>query len=297
MDSCSKQLFAIGGVCLGVLLAPAANAASIPWVGTADYTAAPGATGDEDMVGPFSSYDFASGGVVLIRPSSISNPGSFTVGDTYQGFYQAYVTRHMLHGNTVESANLNTTGSGSGYELTVGATFTEEVVSVDSFGNPTFAVTGGNASVYFDTNPNMDFLSGSGFNDGSAILTGTITGGSGTYLAAQGLGVSSIDLSIAAGNFNSSVFDPDTIVGSEGVFTLQFNPTGPTSQISAVLNNQVSAGDLLLEADGNLNLLAVPLPAPVWLLGTALAGLIVTARRKSQSNAGSGSGEPTALPA
>lgn len=284
---------------MGVLFAPGVHAAMVPWEGTANYLAASTAGGDEDSVGPFSSYDFASGGVVLVRPTSIANPGFFTVGDTYQGLYQSYVTRHMLGSDTVASANLNTTGSGAGYELTIGADFTEEVVGVDSFGNPTFAVTGGSASVYFDTNPNMSFATGTGFDDGSPILTGTITGGSGTYLAAQGLGVSSIDLAVAASGFDAAVFEPDTIAGSEGVFTLQFNPNGPTSQISAVLGNQVSTGDLLLEADGNLNLLAVPLPAPLWLLGTALAGLIVTARRNSSNN-NSGSadnGHLTPLPA
>src|SRR3569832_2157322 len=219
MDSRYKQLMTIGGMCLGALLAPATHAESVPWTGTANYTAATGATGDEDTVGPINSYDFSSGGMVLIRPVSVAGTG-FTVGDTYSGFYQSAVTRHMLGTSTVASPNLNTTGSGSGYELTIGANFNERVVSVDTFGNPTFEVTGGNASIYFDTTPDQNANAGPGF----------------------------------------------------------------TAQVTGVLGNQAGNTDLVLTADGNLDLLAVPLPAPLWLLGVALAGLGVVARRGSNSS-------------
>lgn len=283
MDSRYKQLMTIGGVCLGALLAPMTHAAPVSWVGTADYTAASGATGDEDTISAFNSYDFSSGGLVLIRPTNVAGTG-FTVGDTYTGFYQAAVSNHMLGSETVSSPNLNTTGSGSGYELTIGANFDERVISVDAFGNPTFEVTGGTASVYFDTTPDMNVTAGTGFDDGDAILTGDIIGGGGTFLTNTGTGVSSISLAISPSGFDPAVFDPDTMAGGQGVFTLQANP-GVTSQVTGVLGNQVGSTDLVLTADGNLDLLAVPLPAPVWLLGMALAGLGVVARRNRNEGA------------
>lgn len=274
-----KQLMTIGGMCLGaLLLAPATHAATMSWTGTADYKAAPGATGTEDNVGPFNGYDFSSGGMVLIRPETVSSSTGFKTGDTFTGFYQASVNNHMLGLTPVASPNLNNMGSGSGYELTIGANFTEKVASVDTFGNPTFQVTGGDTSIYFDPHPNHNSNTGTGFTDGKAIITGKITGGGGTFLANTGVGVSSIN--VAFTGFDPAVFKPGTLAGGQGVFTLQANP-GLTSQVTGILGNTVRNGDIVLSADGNMELLAVPLPAPVWLLGVALAGLGVVARRTS----------------
>jgi hypothetical protein len=273
-----KRIFTVTGVCLGTFLAPVANAALVPWTGSADYLAAPGASGDEDLVGPFNSYDFASGGVVLIKPDSVSAPGSYTVGDTYHGYYQSYVTSHMLGTSAVASPNLNSSGSGGGYELTIAADFSQTVVGVDAFGNPTFSVTGGGASIYFDTTPDYNFATDSGFTTGSAILTGSITGGGGTYLNNLGVGVNGIDLTVAALGFDPAVYTPATISGGTGVFTLHLNPSG-VANVNSVMTNAVSANDLLLVADGNLDLMAVPLPTSLLLLGSALVGLGAVRRR------------------
>src|SRR3569832_611504 len=187
MDSRYKQLMTIGGMCLGALLAPATHAESVPWTGTANYTAATGATGDEDTVGPFNSYDFSSGGMVLIRPVSVAGTG-FTVGDTYSGFYQSAVPRHMKSTSTVTNPNLNTTGNGSGYELTIGANFIERVVSVDTFGIPTFEVTGGNARGGGGAAPGRGAGAGAGGGGGGAGRAGGGAGGGGAGRASAGGG-------------------------------------------------------------------------------------------------------------
>jgi hypothetical protein len=284
ITSCQpKSVFAaIGVLCANLIGVGTSYASMVPWTGSADYLAAPYAAGDEDLVGPFSSYDFASGGVVLIKPDTISTPGSFSVGDTYMGYYQSYVNSHLLGTSGVASPHLNTTGAGTGYELTIAADFSQTVVAVDAFGNPTFAVSGGGASIYFDTTPDYDFSGDSGFINGAPILTGAITGGGGTYLGNAGLGVNGIDLSVSALGFDPAVYSPATITGGTGVFTLHLSPTD-VANVNSVMGNIATGNDLLLVADGSLDLMAVPVPASLLLLGSALAGLGFVHRRKVTS--------------
>jgi len=258
-----------------------ASALTAPWVGTADYTTIIGAT-DGEVVGPFNSYDFSNGGVVLLEPDVVSGPG-YNVGDTYRGYYQSYVTQHTLSGVLASSPKLN-----NNYELTVAAEFTQQVTAVDAFGNATFAVTGGSASLFLDNNGASlhNFNADSGFSDGAAILSGTVSGGGGTFFSGAGFGVTGIDLTIGAFDYNAAVFDPDTITGANSIFTLRINPYGVTGGVSSVQGNAVNSGDLLLEADGNLNLVAVPLPPAILLFGSSLLGLIGFSRRASTPIAG-----------
>jgi hypothetical protein len=48
-----------------ILTSLQAGAAVVPWIGTADYTAAPTSAGDEDVAGPFDTYDFGMGAAVI----------------------------------------------------------------------------------------------------------------------------------------------------------------------------------------------------------------------------------------
>jgi hypothetical protein len=287
----SRPLDAVGAVTLlvGALLQPSvAGAATLPWVGTADYTQAPGAAGDEETVGPFDGYDFANG-VSLIQSTNVANPGQFTVGDVFTGYYQSYVSLHQLNGVGVDNipSALDTDGTANGdqgYELTVSATYTSTITSVDGFGNGIFSVGPGSVDLYFDTVPDYDFVNDFGFTNGASIISATISGGSGAYLPTGQSGFSDVTLSIGAFGYDQNVYDPDTINGGSGIFTLKLNNsgTGPTAGVTAVLGQAVGS-DLLLEADGNLNLTAVPIPAAVWLFGSGLLGLVGIAKRKKSA--------------
>jgi len=252
------------------LLSANASAAivSTPWVGSADYSSIIGTAGE--LVGPFDSYDFSNGGVVLIEPAAVTGSG-YQVGDTYNGYYQSYVTQHTLSGAPTANPKLN-----SSYELTFVAQFTQQVTSVDNFGNATFSVTGGSTGLFLDSSiaTQHNFITDSGFNDGPSILFGTVSGGSGAFLSSAGFGVTGIDLTIGAFDYNTAVYDPATIGGANGIFTLNINPSGISSGVNSVQGNAVDSTDLLLEADGNMNLQAVPLPPALWLFGTALLGLM-----------------------
>ena len=272
------------GLAFGVLALPAAEAASLqPWVGTADYTAAPSATGDEDAaVGPFDRYDFGTG-AALIQGAL----GTLSVDQVLTGAYQSYVSAHEYisgGGGTAAAPNLNTTGAGAGYELTVAATFNEKITSISGSGSANFDILSGTANLYFDTSPDFSFAGDSGFNDVDAILQGTIVGGTGTLLSGT-LGVTSIEVRIDA--FDSNVFDPDTIAAGTSIFTLQITPADASflqdirNGADSVQNIGITGNDLLLAADGNLDLLAVPEPLSVLLVGSAVGGLVVI-RRRSQ---------------
>lgn len=254
---------------LGVAMISASAQAATTWVGTADYGV--------ETVGPFDSYDFGVGVILLEAFSGTGGPTNPAAGDVFNGYLQSYVSGHLL-GITGVADSLNTTGSGTGYELTLRANFQETITNVTP-SNVDFTMDSGSAEIYLDTSPDYSFGGDSGFNNGTAILNGTIIGGSGTVIN-ETLGITSIDIMITG--YDTSVFDPDTIIAGSSVFTLQLND-GATDfdGITSVQGHNVDVGeDFLLSADGNLTLTAVPVPAAVWLFGTGLLGLLGMARRR-----------------
>lgn len=228
-------------------------------------------------MGSFSTYDLAADSPVLIEGINGSNPFAPNVGNEFQGYYQSFVSRHQLGNIGISNPNLNTTGVGSGYELTVTANFKEKITGVigSTF---TFDVTSGNATFYFDTTPDYNFSTDAGFDNGSAILTGTILNGSGVLL--NGIfGVTKLNVRIDS--YNTTVFEPDTIVAGSSIFSLELDPTGSPSNISSVLGHTYDAGtDVLLMADGNFAL-AVPEASNymMMLMGIGMVGFMAMRRR------------------
>ncbi len=89
MRNATRNLAAITLVSLSIASLQA-QAASVPWVGTADYTQASTTDGDEDTVGLFDTYDFGTGAAV------IDGAATATQGQNLTGAYQSYVTSHEL---------------------------------------------------------------------------------------------------------------------------------------------------------------------------------------------------------
>jgi hypothetical protein len=278
-----KQFYTKVLLVSAVSLASAANVyAAVPWVGSANYLAAPNAQNDEALVGPFDSYDFGAG-IGLIKPD-----GQMAVGQTFSGWFQTWVGSHVLNGSGITVPQLNTSGSGTGFELTVVSQFTGTYTSLVS-GGMGFTIDSGLASMMFDSNPNYHFGLDQGFSDGNAIFTGSITGGSGFVNTAIGYGFEavSLDMTGSFGLVDANVYSPGNINGANALFSI----AAKTPFVNTPVINQVLAGNKtvqgnsvingqLFELDGNLQLTAVPLPATAWMFLGGLFGLVGINRKK-----------------
>ena len=241
------------------------SAAAAPnWVGTANYGV--------ETIGPFSTYDLGTGTVLL---------ESTGVAGSYNGYYQSFVTNHELFGTPVTSSLLN-----NSYELTMVASFAETVTSVGTLSS--INVINGTFNIYLDTaSTNHSYTGDSGFADGTAILTGTITGGTGAAVSSGAMVFGSTNIDIKVTSFDASVFNPATITDAGGIFTLRLNSPLDSSFLSGVSSVQgnaynVGAGDLLFAADGQIAL-AVPEAETyaMMLTGLGLVGFMVSRRRRS----------------
>ncbi len=267
-----KRFTALAGA--GALLAMSAPGA---FALSANYGNAATIDGDEDAIANFNLYDMAVG-ATLIRADA-ANTGDAAapaVGDRFTGYYQSYVATHQQGGVVQNAPGLNTSGIGGGYEITVVAQFDEEVTSVGP-GGYTSMITGGTATMYFDTTPDFDFTTDTGFNDGDILLTGSIVSGGAVSAPTLQSGFAQID--IVVDSHASDIFDPD-IAAAQGIFTLDLR-SNVVLGLTSVGGNAVQPGDLMLGADGNLQVQPVPLPATAWLLGSAIVGMATLRRRNN----------------
>lgn len=255
------------------MTAPGAFAQNI----AADYNNSAVSDGDGDIVAAFNLYDLAVGATLIqAAATNVGTAAAPAVGDRFTGYYQSYVTAHQLDGVVQNAPGLNTSGFGAGYEITVVAQFDEEVTSV-SAGGYTSAITGGSASMYFDTTPDFNFVSDVGFTDGELLLSGSVV--SGGAVSAPSLLSGFAQLDIVVNGLNSAIFEPD-VATAQGIFTLDLR-SNAVNGITAVGGRLAGVGDQLLGADGNLQLQAVPVPAAAWLFGSAVAGMVSLRRRKT----------------
>jgi len=263
-----------------LLFAAPVMAAPTPWVGSADYSAgANGDVTDGETVGPFDAYDAGPGVALTV------GAGSAGVGATLDGYFQSYVTAHTRSSVEVTANNLNTQGAvgdGSGYELTVAANFKEKVTAING-GQTDFDIIGGRVDLYLDDTPDYSFPGDSGFTDNGSILSGTIVGGGGNFTTTPFFAFGGALIDIQVDSYDTDVFSPDTIASGASVFTLQITPNNAQflSTISSVQGHPYDSGtDLLVVADGNLDLYAVPEPLSLLLVASALGGLVVVRRSR-----------------
>jgi hypothetical protein len=191
------------------------------------------------------------------------------------------------------------TGLASTFEYTVVAKFGETVIQGASsiFDTALFSTTGGSWAIYVNpTTTNADYPTGTGFDDGTLVASGTIdpnqvssftitgaalgTGGSiifglidyinPTYLdpISAGLGLPLFDFRFEGSqNFPSTNTPSDFFAGGSATVY----PTVP-----------VGTDDLLLKVDGSSKFSVVPEPSTYLLFGMGLLGLVGFNRRRMQ---------------
>jgi hypothetical protein len=241
------------------------------WVGTADYTQSLNPIANADVVGPFDTYDQGVG-VVLLKTTSV-------VGATtnLDGYYQSYINQHTLEGFGVSAPTLDTN-----YELTVVANFTE---STDTATGAINVNPGGTFGLYLGNAIDRSFTGDSGFDNGDLILSGTITGGTGTSITTGSMIIGVTNIDIAVTGYDTNVYSPDTIAGGGGIFTLRLGSAFDEPLLSGVMtvqgNSVAGAGNFLFAADG-YTALAVPEAETyaMMLVGLGLVGFMVCRRTR-----------------
>jgi hypothetical protein len=237
----------------------------------------------------------SSGSGVAVGAGPIGTP--LTVGSTYVFDYQSRLTGVKdINGILVPFTGLDT----AAFEYTVVATFPEIVTAAPvgpapALGQALFStLAGGEFRVYYDIPGDSNVANGTGFLDGTLVMSGTIDAGLPSIFSlfiagGQLIGQGSTFVTGLVNYVDPNYFDPAiSIFDIEFRSQLFFPPQDSTTTTmfaggsGLFAPHTVLSNDLLLKADGSSRFSTVPEPSTLILLGAGILGLMGFARRKSE---------------